>query len=221
MIRARRDPHHGSWVFHLVRLGFALFARLYGGLSLHGREHVPRRGPAVLMANHASVLDPPLIANLCPRPLCFMAKAELHHGRFWGWVFDMLMTIPVRRGAADMSAFRNCAALLEQRALVGLFPEGTRTPDGRLREAQLGAIAIALRAGAPIVPVAIHGTFQALSREGRLRPVPIRLAAGPALRFAGDAADKDTLRRVGREVMYEIGRLLARLEADAAGGREH
>ncbi len=216
MIRARRDPHHGSCVYYLVRNGFALFARLYGGLSLHGREHVPRSGPVVLMANHASVLDPPLIANLCPRPLCFMAKAELHHGSFWGWVFDQLMTIRVRRGAADMSAFRNCAALLEQRALVGLFPEGTRTPDGRLRPAQLGAIAIALRAGAPIVPVAIHGTFQALARGGPLRPVPIRMAAGPALHFSGDASDRATLQRVGSEVMYEIRRLLERLEAEAA-----
>lgn len=212
-----RRRQRKTWVYMLVRDGFCAFVRAFGGLRFSGREYLPRHGAAVVLANHESFMDPPLIASLTgARPLCFMAKQELHHGRFWGWVFRMLLTVPVHRGSADLAAFRACAQLLAAGNVVGLFPEGSRSTDGTLRPAQPGAISIALKAGVPIIPVAIVGTFEMLPPGGRLRRSPVLIAAGPPLHYPELAGrpDKATIVRVGGEVMDAIARLRERLKRE-------
>lgn len=208
-------------LYRLTCLVFRTFAACFGGFRCSGAEYIPRRGPAVVMANHESFMDPPLIGSMLRRPVCFLAKAELFRSPLRAWYFRQLLTTPIHRGSADLAAFRACARLLEEGNLVGLFPEGSRSLDGKLRPAQPGAIAIALKAGVPIIPIGIVGTFEVLPPGGRLTPAPIAIAAGPPLYYPHLAgrADKQALRHVGDEVMRAIAHLCARLEREQAERR--
>lgn len=191
------------------------------GLSILGSEYVPRRGPAVLMGNHVSYFDPLLVIQLTRgRPVNYIAKEELFE--VWnGWLFPRLNCIPVRRGSADMAVFRAAARTLAKGRLMGLFPEGTRT-DGHLGRAQHGSLAIAIRAGVPIIPVGLAGTLEMLPREGGFRPEPAAVEAGPPLLLPAAWSARRLapwqLDRVGARLMDEIARLRARCQArcDAA-----
>ena len=143
----------------------ALFRTRYLGL-----ENVPQ-GPAILAGNHVSYLDPVLLWCGTPRPVHFVAKAELWKNRWLGWILDRLYAFPVHRGTADREMITTATALLKSGDLMGMFPEGTRShePDsGELGEAHGGVSFIALRAGVPIVPVRFSGTDKAWSRGHKL-----------------------------------------------------
>ena len=193
-------------------------------LRVEGYEHVPAAGPVVILANHESYFDPYLVSFVTPRPVVFMAKTELFEG-LGGWLFPRLNTMPVKRGTGDLGAFRNAAKVLREGGVLGIFPEGTRSPDGQLQAAQPGAISIALRSGVPIVPVAIAGTYDVLPRQGGLRRAPIAVAAGRPVRFCDlppeAHRDKRVLAAVGTWVMAEIARLKAGLQAGRVGPDEH
>ena len=215
-----------GWPYQVTRAACYGFLRGVSGLRIRGQGYVPAHGPAVLMANHESYFDPYLVSFVTWRPVQFMAKIELFSG-FGGWLFPRLNTAPVKRGQGDLGAFRNAWRHLSQGRLLGIFPEGTRSADGRLQAAQPGAVSIALRAGVPIVPVAISGTFQLLPRQGGLRLVPVAVAAGQPLRLKQRAADahrdKELLEHVGEQIMARIAELRAGLEQDfgtGAPGRE-
>ncbi|MBI5832362.1 MAG: 1-acyl-sn-glycerol-3-phosphate acyltransferase [Armatimonadetes bacterium] len=204
--------------FGVLRFTQAGCNLLFGGLhqmQVHGREYIPRSGPAVLMGNHESFLDPLLIIQLTMRPILFAAKEELFE--VWnGYLFPRLNCIPVKRGTADMAMFRAAARHLKRGRLFGLFPEGTRSPDGVIGPAQPGAIAIALWSGVPIIPIGMAGTHSVLPRQGGYTRLPIGIEAGPPLVF-GDAlrspkVSKDEIELVGRRVMDEIARLKRRIE---------
>jgi 1-acyl-sn-glycerol-3-phosphate acyltransferase len=140
------------------------FARLYR-VELRHAERVPASGPVILVANHESMLDPWLLGLVTPRPVRYMAKAELWENRMLGRVMDMFGTFPVDRGAGDRAAVGRGAALLEAGEVLGIFPQGTCLPY-RHRPWFRGAAKLALAAGAPIVPVCIVGSEKAL-RPGK------------------------------------------------------
>jgi 1-acyl-sn-glycerol-3-phosphate acyltransferase len=210
---AQVHRHWPGFPYHIVRLMGTVGLPLYRS-PVRGLEHLPRRGPAVLMSNHASYFDPYILVSLTLRPISFMAKTELFEG-FGGWTYPRLNTFPVRRGLLDRAALRSADEVLARGGLLGIFPEGTRTPDGHLLPAQAGAFAIALNAGAPIVPIGIVGTFHALPRGGRIRYGRLGVGVGPPVRFAelagGRMPDKRQAARVARLVMAEIHRLCAGL----------
>ena len=129
--------------FGLMRLLFRLEAR--------GTEHVPRRGPVLLVGNHSSLLDPPLVGGVAPRPLSFMAKAELFRVPLLGGLIRRLNARPVRREGADAGALRTALRILQDGGLLLMFPEGTRGPEGSLRPAKPGAAMLAVLSGAPVV----------------------------------------------------------------------
>jgi len=134
-----------------------------------GAENIPH-GAAMLAGNHVSYMDPVLLWCASPRPVHFMAKSELWESRFLGWLLSRLLAFPVRRGEPDRTAISTATTLLTSGEVVGVFPEGTRQFDTRdaLGAAQGGAAFIALRADAPVVPVAFVGTDRVWPKGARL-----------------------------------------------------
>jgi len=148
-------------------------------LRLHGVRWLPRRGGALLAANHQSFLDPVLFAAVLPRPLHFMARSTLFRNPLFGWLIHALNAFPVHRGTADREAIRKAIRLLQRGEVLLMFPEATRTPDGSLGQPRAGMSMIAVRAGVPIVPAVVDGAFRAWPRNRRLpRLTCIRVALG-------------------------------------------
>ena len=189
----------------IMRLGFALEVR--------GREHVPETGPAILVSNHVSLLDPPFVGAAAPRQLYFLAKEELFAIPLLGRLIRALHARPVRRDGADGRALKAALKLLAENRAILLFPEGTRGAEGRLGEGKPGAGMLAVLSGAPVVPVYVSGTARALPRGRALpRPTRVRVTFGPPLVFktAGDDRRKERYREATEEMMRAIGQLMAR-----------
>jgi len=148
-----------------------LLARCSTRVDIEGLEHVPREGALILASNHASHADPPLIhAWLVPalgRPIHWMAKAEALSLPVIGWFFKRIGAFGIRRGAADTEAFRLARRVLDEGRVLGAFPEGTRSADGRMQTGKDGVALLALRTGAPVLPIGCAGTCRFWPR-GRL-----------------------------------------------------
>ena len=184
-----------------------------------GIDNVPREGPAIIASNHLSFSDHFFAPLPLPRKVVFLAKSEYFTGRgLKGLVskafFSGVGQIPVDRsgGAASERALRTGLRVLAQGDLLGIYPEGTRTPDGRLYRGKTGVARLALEARAPVVPCAMIGGFE-FQPPGKIRP---RLRIRPGVRFGkpldfsryyGMEQDRVVLRAVTDEVMYAIMKL--------------
>jgi 1-acyl-sn-glycerol-3-phosphate acyltransferase len=172
-------PFGTGWLqgFAAVVGGWAL--RQWFRLRIEGAANVPRSGPVVVAMNHESALDVPLIVVACPRRIVFMAKRELFKNAFLSWWLRALGGFRVDRDRFDLRAVRIALAVLRDGKVLGMYPEGTRSP-GELLPFLDGAAWAALLTGAPIVPCAISGTDR--TREAK-RPgvVAVRVAFGPAI----------------------------------------
>lgn len=191
----------------LLRVGFRFRAL--------GAENVPREGPVLLAANHVSLLDPPIVGAGAPRPLQFMAKAELFRIPLLGALIRRVNAHPVERAAADAGALRGALGLLQAGKALLVFPEGTRGTEGTLRPGKPGTGMLAARSEAPVVPVYIRGTGQALPRGSRFpRPARVTVAFGPPLRFRRGRG-REHYQRITDEIMAAIGRLKAEVDGTA------
>lgn len=141
-----------------------LVHRLYR-VRIVGAEHVPATGPVILVANHESMFDPWLLALVTPRPVRYMAKAELWRYRAVARVLESFGAFPVERGTGDATAISRAAELLREDEVLGMFPQGTSKPRPS-RPFHRGAARLALATGAPLVPVRLAGT-RGLPRPGR------------------------------------------------------
>ena len=197
-------------LYAVLRLVAFLVARLLFRVEVRGAEHVPPTGVAMIVANHSSVLDPPIVGAVAPRPLHFMAKAELFSIPLLGRLIRAVNARPVRREGADARALREALRILESGHALLVFPEGTRGPEGVLREGKAGAGMLALLSGAPVVPAYVEGTGRALPR-GRVlpRPVKVRVSFGAPLAFGKveGAHRKERYLEASREMMAAIARL--------------
>jgi 1-acyl-sn-glycerol-3-phosphate acyltransferase len=146
------------------------FTKLWFRFRCEGRNHVPAAGPVLIVSNHQSHLDPVLAGVACPRQLRALARKSLFVGPL-GWMIRSLGAVPVDRGGSGISGIKAILKMLGDGDAVIVFPEGTRSHDGQLQPFQAGFAAIARRSKAAIVPVAIHGAFEALPR-GRAWPSP-------------------------------------------------
>ena len=158
-----------------------LLRRVYR-IEVEGGEHIPAAGPAVLAANHESLADPFFLGVATTRPIHYMAKAELWRNPIVARLMDWFETFPVERGGGDSNALRHGIRLLEQGALLGIFPQGTSQPR-RNRPYMRGAARLALTTGAPLVPICTINTEKALRPykvKVGLPQITIRVA--PALR---------------------------------------
>jgi len=176
-----------------------------------GLENIPREGGAIIAANHQSFLDDLLLPLVVPkRKVVFLAKADYFDKWYLRWFFKGANVIPVRRESRSLadSAIRTGVEALKQGKLVGIFPEGTRSPNGRLYRGKTGVARMALEARVPIIPVAIVGTFEAMPYDRKTpKPGKVELRFGEPLRFDRyyeTPTDRFILRSVTDEVMYEI-----------------
>lgn len=208
--------------YRLVWLVFYVPLRLYFRLTFIGRENVPE-GAHILSGNHASYLDPALLALSGYRPVHYMAKSELfEHSAWFTWLLRQVRAFPIRRGTPDRQAIATASALLEAGRRVGIFPEGTRADvdvaDGGFGAAFGGAALVALRSDVPIVPVGIAGTDKAMPRGSIwIRPARVRIVFGDPLtpQDAGDGSRRERVDALTAMLMERIADAVR-----AAGGEE-
>jgi 1-acyl-sn-glycerol-3-phosphate acyltransferase len=197
-------------LYAFCRLVVAVFLRLLFRLEAKNPEHVPSTGPVLLVANHSSLLDPPLVGSVARRQLWFMAKAELFGIPLFGALIRRVNARPVRREGSDSGALRTALRVLQDDGALLIFPEGTRGDEGVLRPAKTGAGMLAVTTGAPVVPVYIHGSGRAWPRGRRFfRPTKITVAFGPPLAFDGARRGdrRAQYNAASREMMAAIARL--------------
>jgi 1-acyl-sn-glycerol-3-phosphate acyltransferase len=191
-----------------------------------GLENIPEEGPAIIAANHQSFLDDFLLPLVVPRrKVVFLAKADYFDKWYLRWFFKGANVIPVRRESksAAQAALDTGVDALRAGQLVGIFPEGTRSPDGRLYRGKTGVARMALEAQVPIIPVAIHGTFEALPYDRKMPKrgrVVVRFGKPLDLsRHYDSPADRFVLRSVTDEIMYEIMMLSGQEYVDEYGSK--
>jgi len=184
-------------------------------IRVEGREHVPTRGPVILAPNHVAFLDSMFLPLVLFRRVTFVAKAEYFDSWKTAWFFRAAGQIPMRRdgGSASERALAAARDVLGAGKVLGIYPEGTRSPDGRLYRGHTGVARLAVSCGAPVIPVGLVGTSD-VQRPGSNRPRPwkrVTVRFGPPLdmqRFAGEGgSDPLTLRVVTDELMFEIRNL--------------
>lgn len=165
-------------------------------IEIRGREHIPRRGPAIFAANHTSFLDPPLVGYAVPRPLRYFARSAVFNNPVFARLVKGLGAVPVESEGFAI-AVRRFLDVLDVGGAVLIFPEGTRSPDGRLRAGKAGVGLLASRAGCPVIPVAITGAARALPRRGRMiRPAKVTVTFGPPMSFGPGEPYEEISRRV-------------------------
>jgi 1-acyl-sn-glycerol-3-phosphate acyltransferase len=201
------------WIMKYVLLGPLL--KLLFRPKIEGVEHVPASGGAILASNHLAVADSFFLPLMLPRRVTFLAKREYFtqkgiKGRFKKAFFSGVGQVPIDRSsaAAAQAALDTAVRLLREGRLLGIYPEGTRSPDGRLYKGKTGVARMALEANVKVLPVAMFGTDKANPIGSKLwRPHRIRIKIAPALdfsRYDGLAGDRFVERSITDEIMYEL-----------------
>lgn len=211
------------WLLKYVLLGPWL--RLVYRPLVEGRDHVPATGPAIIASNHLAFSDSIFMPLMVRRKVTFVAKAEYFTGTgLKGWLVKMFFsytgTIPVDRtgGRAARASLDTQLRVLREGNLAGIYPEGTRSPDGRLYRGKTGVARLALESGAPVVPVVMLNADE-VQPPGRIIPRfrRVKIRFGPPMdfsRYAGMAGDRMVERAVTDEIMYELMQLSGREYVD-------
>jgi 1-acyl-sn-glycerol-3-phosphate acyltransferase len=188
--------------YHFAWAATRLFCEPLFRPRFEGVANIPREGPVVVLSNHQSFLDIPLITHAVPRHVCFVARDTLRESRIVAWLLSTTGAVLIKRGTPDRAALREMVAHLERGDLLAIFAEGTRTTDGTVGEFRAGALVAARMAKAPIVPCGIRGAFEALPRHAKLpRPRKIGLRFGPPI----DSGRPDALEAAHAAVVAMVG----------------
>lgn len=204
--------YRAGWLF------FNLIYRFYFGWRIYNPERVPATGSVILAANHASFLDPPLVGSPLKREASFLARDTLFLNPIARWVLIRWRAIPVDREGSSASGLKRVLEALKHDRAVVLFPEGTRTRNGELQRARSGVGMIALKSGAPVVPVRVWGSYEAWGRHVKWpKPKRLTLKYGhpldfTALRDEAKVCSKERLKAIYEEIANEIMASIARLE---------
>ena len=186
--------------------------RFFFRVRVEGLEHVPDDGPAILASNHVSFCDSIFLPLVLKRRITFVAKAEYFEDPKTAWFFGAMGQIPIKRGGgpASQRALESASEVLRDGQLFGIYPEGTRSPDGRLYRGRTGVARLAIENEAPVFAVAMIGTKEAQPIgqvwPNLFRPITVRIS--PPMRFDHVAADdRMALRAATDQIMFEIRRL--------------
>lgn len=204
----RPRPQRKRPVYWCVYWGARLLGRLLFRFRMLHRERMINAGPAILASNHQSYLDPPLVGNASDRPIFFLARKTLLDAPLLKWVLPRLNVIPVDQEGNDRSALKAIIRVLRAGEAVLVFPEGSRTLDGKLQPALPGLGFVIAKTLAPVVPMRIFGAYEALPRgRSRLRLHPITVVVGEPIHFTKadvEGGGKDLYEQLSNRVMDAI-----------------
>jgi 1-acyl-sn-glycerol-3-phosphate acyltransferase len=176
-----------------------------------GLENLPKSGGFMLASNHVSLLDPPFVGIHLWQQVSFFARKSLWKKGLASWWLDGVGTIPVERDGGDVSAIKRVLQELKKERVVILFPEGTRSPDGKLQSPKPGIGLLAAKAHLPIVPARLFGSYEAFGKSGKLRlGVPINVAYGKPLspeEYDHPEDGKERYQKIAERIMVAIAAL--------------
>lgn len=197
------------WFYYVCRAAVRAFL-LFIRYEVKEIENIPPQGPVLVVANHLSLADPPLLGTLLGRKVVFMAKKELFRFRAIGYLVSGLGAFPVHRGQLDRKALRKSLQALEQGKTLVVFPEGMRSRSGQLQCAFPGVTLIALRSGAPIVPVGIWGTEELEGIRWLFKRPRIMVNIGKpfTLPSVDGKLTKEELTKLTNSIMWHVADLL-------------
>ncbi|MEE9218249.1 MAG: lysophospholipid acyltransferase family protein [Acidobacteriota bacterium] len=183
--------------------------QIYFRMRRRGLEHLPARGPVILVANHSSYLDPPALGSASPRKVHFLINRSVYRLARFRWFYIGMEAIPVSAERQDALSLRQAMRVLSRGEVVGVFPEGGRNLDGRVGTPRLGAALLAARSGAPVVPAGIRGAYQALPPTSMFpKPHRIEVVFGAPLRWEEGHAERQKLEEFSRRMMGAVSNLL-------------
>ena len=186
---------------------FPVFRLLFRGRTF-GNCNVPKDGPLVVVANHGSDLDPPILGHALGRPVSFMAKKELFKIPFLSQIIRACGAYPVSRGSSDREAIRTATNILKKGCVIGVFLDGTRQSNGRVNNPMAGAALLAARSGAKLLPVAIMNTHRAWGKAKFPRLfIPIQLHIGKPI-YPPESRRKSDLEKVTNNLKLTINGML-------------
>jgi 1-acyl-sn-glycerol-3-phosphate acyltransferase len=213
----RRAPEgiaSASMAYWILKAILTPILRFFYRVRVEGVEHVPTDGPVILASNHVSFCDSIFLPLVLRRRVTFVAKAEYFEDPKTAWIFRALGQIPIKRegGSASERALASAREVLEAGDVFGIYPEGTRSPDGRLYKGHTGVARLALQTGAPVCSVAMIGTREAQPigqvMPRLFMPIGVRFSAPMSFeRFADRADDPRVLRQITDEIMFELRHL--------------
>ena len=215
-------------LYRAAELTVSPLLRAYFRPQVTGQRFVPRTGPAIIAANHLSAADEVFTPITAGRQVLYFAKAEYFNGpglrgRITAWSFREFGQVPVDRSnpRAAASTIDVGVELLGQGKALGIYPEGTRSPGGRLHKFRTGVARLALRSGAPVIPVGLIGTDKVLSEgDPRWHRAAVAVHYGPALDFSGRAEDERSsraLREVAETIRQAVQQLSGQEYVDSYG----
>ncbi|MFO7151819.1 MAG: lysophospholipid acyltransferase family protein [Bacillota bacterium] len=191
--------------YNLAKFVCSLLIKLLFRVRVEGVENFPEEGAAIVYSNHKSWWDPVVVGCVLKRPIFFMAKKELFEIPVFGYILTLLHAFPVNRGAPDRKAIRRALEVLNEKKVLGIFPEGTRSKDGVLKEPEPGIALLATKVkDVALVPVAIKGDYKFLN--------PILIKIGKPIRLSLDEKEKlrsRDLSDLSRAIFDEVAKMLA------------
>lgn len=206
-------PRYSRAAYRTIKVVLGgLMNRRYN-VTIEGLDNLPTAGPGIVAANHISFLDSLFIPLVIPRRVTYLAKAEYWDSWKTRWFFDLVGQIPVRRhdSAKAQAALEAGLRVLGRGGLLGIYPEGTRSPDGCLYRGKTGVARMAVQADCPIIPVGLVGTGDVMPKEAKLPRLSgaVTMRFGEPMRLDRNEADNDplALRSFVDALMYEIRRL--------------
>ncbi|HWW01147.1 MAG TPA: lysophospholipid acyltransferase family protein [Candidatus Acidoferrum sp.] len=197
-------------IYFLGWISFRALYRFYFGWRAYNAERVPLSGPVILASNHASFLDPPLVGSGVRRGINYLARENLFRFPVLGWILRRWQVVPVDREGGGAKGLKAILDRLLAGGAIILFPEGTRSRDGKLQPARSGVGLTVIKSSAPVIPVRVFGTYEAYGRHMRF-PRPRRVAVKygrpmlfEALRTEAKTCAKPRLKEIYQETADEI-----------------
>lgn len=195
------------FVIKIIKLGLGISCRI----DSRDLDRIPSKGPFIVYSNHTGSIEIPLIFVLLqPRPVTGIAKIETWDNAFKAWLFNLWEIIPIRRGEADMEAMRKALDSLRDGKVLGMSPEGTRNKTGKLLPGHPGIVMLAIRSGAPLIPLAHWGGENFKSNIKKLQRTNFHVRVGNSFVIRTDEGklNKKTRQVIVDELMYQLAALL-------------
>ena len=200
------------WFYVFIRFLVWLIGKIYFRLSSSGQEFIPKEGAVILATSHRSFVDPPMVAGMCKRQIYFMARHDLFNIPILGPIIRRLHAYPVHRGEFDRHALKLTFDILKESKVVMIFPEGTRTKDGKLQPAFAGVGLIVHKAKVPVIPCYLEGSYETFPRQVKFpKPGKITVRYGPVINFSkyySQSGSKEIYQSIATEIMADIAKLI-------------